>query len=139
MSGWRTGRWAARGLVVALLSLSVACGGAGQEMKMAVTERKAGEARVAVVFWEPGFGTPSESQAAVLRLKNGARCTTPPGYPSSVRSSNKKSGKDLCLKYFAIPEGGVPASIEIAGKTRAVRWASEQEAREMLDELNPHF
>ena len=124
--------------VIALsLSLSLSCGGASKEMKMAVKEERPDGTRVFAVFWEPGFGTPSESGEALLLMDDGTTCTTPPGYPSSIKSDNKQTGKQLCIRMFLAPKVGNPTAVQIAGSKRSVRWSTEEEGRSLLDEMNP--
>jgi hypothetical protein len=124
-------------VAVVVMALSLSCGGAGKELKMAVKEQRPDGTRVFVVFWEPGFGTPSESGEALLLMDDGTTCPTPPGYPSSIKSDNKQTGKQLCIRMFLAPKTGSPTAIQIAGSKRNVRWATEEEGRSLLDEMNP--
>jgi hypothetical protein len=124
-------------VVVAVVALSLSCGGAAKEMKMAVKEQRPDGTRVFVVFWEPGFGTPGESGEALLLMDDGTTCTTPQGYPSSIKSDNKQTGKQLCIRMFLAPKTGSPTAVQIDGSKRSVRWATEEEGRSLLDEMNP--
>jgi hypothetical protein len=124
-------------LMAAVIALCASCGGPSKEMKMAIKEQRPDGTRIFVVFWEPGLGTPSANGDAILLMDDGSTCAPPQGFPSSMKSKNFQSGKEVCIKFFAVPKAGNPTGIQIAGSKRNVRWANEAEAKSLLEEMNP--
>jgi hypothetical protein len=124
-------------LMVVVIVICASCGGPSKEMKMAIKEQRPDGTRIFVVFWEPGLGTPSENSDAILLMDDGSTCAPPKGFPSSIKSKNFQSGKEVCIKFFSVPKTGNPTGILIAGAKLNVRWANETEAKSFLEEMNP--